>query len=151
MIYRVRRMAKADVEAVVAMAAELPTAPHWSRETYLAAVDPASQPRRNAQVAVAADGELLGFAVASLIPPEAELESIAVAPSFQRRGIARRLFEILAGELASAGVTEVLLEVRASNDSALAAYGALGFAETGRRSGYYANPVEDAVRFRRRI
>jgi [ribosomal protein S18]-alanine N-acetyltransferase len=151
MIYRVRRMVEADMEAVVAMAADLPTAPHWSRETYLAAVDPASQPRRNAQVAVAADGELLGFVVVSLVPPEAELESIAVAPAFQRHGIARRIFEGLAGELASAGVTEVLLEVRASNNSALAAYEALGFAVMGTRSGYYANPIEDAVLMRRAI
>ncbi|HEX8812761.1 MAG TPA: ribosomal protein S18-alanine N-acetyltransferase [Terracidiphilus sp.] len=151
MNFRVRRMEEADLEAVAELAEGLPTAPRWSRETYLAAIDLASQPLRNAQVAVAADGELLGFAVASLVPPEAELESIVVAPGFQRRGIARGLFEVLVGELVSAGVAEILLEVRASNAAALAAYRALGFKETGRRPGYYANPVEDAVLLGRRI
>jgi ribosomal-protein-alanine N-acetyltransferase len=42
-------------------------------------------------------------------------------------------------------ITEVLLEVRASNSAALAFYRALGFAIAGRRPLYYADPIEDAV------
>jgi [ribosomal protein S18]-alanine N-acetyltransferase len=151
MIYRVRRMVEADVDAVVKMADGLPTAPHWPRETYLAALDPKREPVRIAEVAVTAEAELLGFAVCSVIPPQGELESIVVAPQFQRMGVARRLFEVLAGELAVAGVAEVLLEVRASNEAALGLYAVLGFEETGRRRGYYAAPVEDAVLLRRPI
>jgi ribosomal-protein-alanine N-acetyltransferase len=86
-----------------------------------------------------------GFAVASLLPPQAELESIAVALAAQRQGLARRLFAVLADELQAAQVTEVLLEVRASNQPALGLYQRLGFAETGRRPRYYHDPVEDAV------
>jgi ribosomal-protein-alanine N-acetyltransferase len=37
------------------------------------------------------------------------------------------------------------LEVRPSNHAALAFYRAQGFAVTGRRPRYYADPVEDAV------
>ena len=48
-------------------------------------------------------------------------------------------------EIEAAEVTEVLLEVRASNQQATAFYRALGFAESGRRLRYYADPVEDAV------
>jgi ribosomal protein S18 acetylase RimI-like enzyme len=55
------------------------------------------------------------------------------------------LFAALAAELALAGVTEVILEVRASNFPAVALYGTLGFTETGRRPRYYADPIEDAV------
>ena len=152
MIYRVRRMAAADVDAVMELAAGLPTAPHWPRDAYLAAQDPKASLARIALVAETLEGEdpLAGFALASLIPPQAELESIVVATIFQRRGIARRLFEALAGELASAGITEVLLEVRASNEAALSLYRALGFEEAGQRAGYYADPVEDAVLMKRR-
>jgi [ribosomal protein S18]-alanine N-acetyltransferase len=153
MIYRVRRMAAADVDAVMELAADLPTAPYWPREAYLAMLDPQRKPARIALVAEALEGgnSLAGFAFASLITPQAELESIVVATALQRRGIARRLFEVLADELAVAGVTEVLLEVRASNDAALSLYRALGFEETGRRTGYYAAPVEDAVQMGRGI
>jgi ribosomal-protein-alanine N-acetyltransferase len=94
---------------------------------------------------------VVGFAVASLLPPQAELETIAVASELQRRGLALRLFAALAGELRAAQVGEVFLEARASNHPALGLYLRLGFLVTGRRIGYYQNPVEDAVLMRLRL
>jgi tRNA threonylcarbamoyladenosine biosynthesis protein TsaB len=93
-------------------------------------------------------GIVVGFLVASLLPPQAELETIAVAAAAQRRGLGRQLFAALASELGTALVTEVLLEVRASNHPALGLYRRLGFVETGRRPRYYHDPVEDAVLMR---
>jgi ribosomal-protein-alanine N-acetyltransferase len=95
-----------------------------------------------------AEGEgvgVTGFAVASLLPPEAELELIAVDPAAQRRGLAHLLFAELAAELRAAQVNEMILEVRASNLPALTLYLSLGFVESGRRKDYYLNPVEDAL------
>jgi ribosomal-protein-alanine acetyltransferase len=92
--------------------------------------------------------QVVGFAVASLLPPEAELELIAVDPAAQRRGLARRLFARLAEELRATQVNEMILEVRASNLPALALYQSLGFVETGRRKDYYQIPVEDALLMR---
>ena len=57
--------------------------------------------------------------MASLLPPQAELESIAVATGSQRRGLGRMLFDALLCELRAAGVIEITLEVRASNHAAL--------------------------------
>ena len=146
----VRRMAAADVEAVLALASELPMAPQWGREAYQAALDTEATPRRVVLIAEN-EGRIAGFALALLIPPQAELESMAVAAEFQRMGVARRLFEELASELAAAKTNEVLLEVRASNVSALGFYRTLGFEETGRRRGYYSNPPEDALLLRKAI
>jgi ribosomal-protein-alanine N-acetyltransferase len=95
--------------------------------------------------------EVVGFTVASLLPPEAELETIAVASTAQRHGLARRLFVELAAKLVAAQITEVFLEVRASNQPALGLYRRLGFTETGRRVRYYHDPVEDAVLMRLRL
>lgn len=39
----------------------------------------------------------------------------------------------------------VLLEVRASNDPALALYASMGFRQVGLRKKYYSSPEEDAV------
>jgi ribosomal-protein-alanine acetyltransferase len=86
-----------------------------------------------------------------MLPPEGELETIAVAPTAQRQGVARRLFAELTAELRAAQITEANLEVRASNHPALRLYRRLGFAETGRRVRYYHDPVEDAVLMRLRI
>ena len=148
---RMRRMKASDVEAVTALAASLPAAPQWQRDAYLAALDRQASPVRIALVAETEAAGLIGFTVASVIRPEAELEFIAVAQEFQRTGVARRLCEFLVAELTKAGVKEVLLEVRASNVAALSLYRMLGFAESGRRPGYYAHPAEDAVQMRRGI
>jgi ribosomal-protein-alanine N-acetyltransferase len=142
----IRRMTHADLDEVIGIAESLQHAPQWPRSAYETALNPEAAPPRVALVAQAPEtGDVLGFAVASLLPPQAELESIAVAAEHQRRGVARRLFAAMAAGLKTAQVTEVLLEVRASNASALAFYRAAGFAETGRRPRYYADPIEDAV------
>jgi ribosomal-protein-alanine N-acetyltransferase len=83
--------------------------------------------------------------VASLLPPEAELETIAVAKEGQRHGIASLLLRALIQELEAERVSRLALEVRASNQAALRFYQARGFKQTGRRPRYYADPEEDAV------
>ena len=148
-VARIRRMTAADLDRVIEIAASLSQAPHWPREAYLAALGGKATPMRIALVAEdEASGTVAGLAVASLTPPEAELETIAVAAGFQRRGLARQLFQALAGALRQQRVRVTLLEVRASNEQALALYRALGFEVAGRRPRYYADPVEDAVLMR---
>lgn len=141
----IRGLTAADLDRVTEIGKTLSQAPHWPRWVYEAVLAPSS-PRRLALVAeVAATGTIAGFAVAGILAPEAELESIAVTVEAQRQGVGRRLFSALAGELRLAGVRDVVLEVRASNGAALGFYGSLGFGETGRRTRYYADPIEDAV------
>jgi [ribosomal protein S18]-alanine N-acetyltransferase len=143
---RVRPMALADVDHVIEIVAALPYAPQWSRTAWAAVLDPAAIPHRIALLAEnGTDGAVIACAVASLVLQEAELESIAVAPGFQRRGVARELFSRLAEALRRAGASGINLEVRASNQPALALYKALGFTHAGSRARYYQDPVEDAV------
>jgi ribosomal-protein-alanine N-acetyltransferase len=145
-IIQLRRMTHADLDRVIAIEQSLPAAPHWPRSAYLAALNPQAVPPRIALVAeLSSHSVIAGFAVASLIPPQAELESIAIAAELQRRGVAGQLFSALAAELRAARILEVILELRASNQPALALYRRLGFVETGRRTRYYHDPVEDAV------
>jgi ribosomal-protein-alanine N-acetyltransferase len=144
--FEIRRMAASDLDRVLAMARRLPEAPHWQQSAWLSALNPDSAPRRIALVAAGPQpGSIHGFAVASLLPPQAELETIAVDPESQRLGLGKSLFQALAAELKAAGVGELQLEVRTSNRPAQSFYRALGFVETGRRKAYYADPIEDAV------
>jgi ribosomal-protein-alanine N-acetyltransferase len=92
-----------------------------------------------------------GFLVASLLAPEAELETIAVASQFQRRGLGALLLRALVVELRKEQVREALLEVRASNRAALGFYRGQGFEESGRRVRYYVDPEEDAVLMRLKV
>jgi ribosomal-protein-alanine N-acetyltransferase len=149
---RIRPMTAADVERVMEIARGLKDAPQWAAAAYRAAMDREGTPRRFALVAEKAEsGVPGGFLVASLVPPEAELETIAVVAECQRRGVARRLWAAMAEQLRAAGVTEVNLEVRASNGGALGFYRAEGFVEAGRRPRYYADPEEDAILLGKRL
>jgi len=139
-------MQAVDVSAVAALAAGLSEAPAWPVEVYRAALDPAATVRRVALVA-RLNGVLVGFAVASIIAPEAELESIAVATCAQRLRVGRRLLAELCSKSGQLGVGEFHLEVRASNQSAIGFYRATGWRQVGERKRYYADPVEDALLF----
>lgn len=141
----IRSMAAADIPRVMELAATLPDAPHWPGSAYITALNPAATPRRIALVAASTLGAVSGFTVASLLPPQAELETIAVAMEYQRSGRGRRLFDALVTEFRTAGAQQIVLEVRHSNHAAIAFYRSLGFTESGRRPAYYADPVEDAV------
>jgi len=142
---RVRPVRAADLDRLAGIAGSLETASRWQLSDYERLIGP-FEPRRIALVGEEAlSGEIAGFAVAVLVPPEAELETVAVAPGFQRRGIGSQLLRDLVSALRSAGITLVHLEVRASNRPALALYRRTGFSESARRPGYYADPVEDAT------
>jgi ribosomal-protein-alanine N-acetyltransferase len=143
---QVRRMDIADLDRVMEIAQNLGAAPHWPPAAYREVLAPVAGPPRIALVAIDPyTNAVAGFAVVSLVAPQAELETIVVAADRQRRGVGRRLMRALTVELRLAAVVEILLEVRASNQPALAFYRRLGFLETGRRPRYYADPEEDAV------
>jgi ribosomal-protein-alanine N-acetyltransferase len=148
---RVRRMVAGDLDRVVEIANGLPEAPHWPVDAYQsplnsADLDPIAPARRIALVAEkSGHGQVVGFLVASVVTPESELETIAVAADAQRAGVGRRLIETMFEALQEEKVTKVHLEVRSSNERALRLYRGYGFVETGRRPGYYSDPVEDAV------
>jgi tRNA threonylcarbamoyladenosine biosynthesis protein TsaB len=150
--FLVRAMTVGDLDGVMAIAAAAHNGPVWRREDYEKALDANGQPRRIALVAEALQsGAMAGFAVASVMAPEAELESIVTALAHQRQGVARELFSVLKSQLRRQGAREVILEVRAGNRAALGFYRFLGFGEEGRRPGYYADPVEDAILMRVRL
>jgi ribosomal-protein-alanine N-acetyltransferase len=145
-------MTPADLDRVMEIAESLKEAPQWPRSAYLTALHPEAAPRRIALVVEGPEADMVaGFAVASLLPPEAELEIIAVAPAAHRLGVAVRLFEALIAEFYTVYIKGIMLEVRATNQPALELYRRLGFVETGHRPRYYHDPVEDAILMRLRL
>lgn len=144
-------MRAADVAEVVNIAAGLPEAPHWPEDVYIRALEPGSVPERIALVAECPQGYIVGFLITVLIPPQAELEAIAVAQDAQRQGIAACLFHALLAILRDRRVTEVMLEVRESNHPARTFYRSVHCTETARRTGYYDDPKEDAILLHRPI
>jgi ribosomal-protein-alanine N-acetyltransferase len=134
-----------DIAEVLRIAASLPEAPQWAESAYFHALDQKAGPDRIALVAEVPEGWMAGFLITVLIPPQAELETIVVAREVQRQGIASRLLSALRSMLQKRQITEVMLEVRQSNYAARRLYASAGFAESGRRTGYYRDPKEDAI------
>jgi ribosomal-protein-alanine N-acetyltransferase len=81
--------------------------------------------------------EVVGYAVASLAGDDVELQRIAVAPAYRRRGLASALLAEVESVALAAGGARLLLEVRDDNATATAFYESRGFAELGRRRAYY--------------
>ena len=99
---------------------------------------------------VAAEGEtVVGYIGSQTVMDETDMMNVAVHPDFRRRGIAEALVSGLVAQLKAMGSRSLTLEVRASNDPAIALYDKLGFSEIGRRKNYYRNPREDALILRK--
>jgi len=87
------------------------------------------------------DGAVCGFSIGWRVADETHVLDVAVDLNHRRRGLGRALIESLIRE---GGPGNVLLELRASNTSALRLYESLGFTIAGHRSGYYQDG-EDAL------
>jgi [ribosomal protein S18]-alanine N-acetyltransferase len=81
---------------------------------------------------------LAGFILSRLAAGEAEILSVAVAPSWRGRGLSRPLLDLHLRRLAGLGVRTVFLEVDEKNAAAGRLYRRAGFYDVGRRQGYYA-------------
>ena len=94
------------------------------------------------------DGEVVGYAGLFLLPPDADIQTVAVRADRQGEGIARRLVTDLLAMADEWGATHTMLEVRADNDAATALYRRLGFVPISTRPRYYPDGG-DAVIMRR--
>jgi ribosomal-protein-alanine N-acetyltransferase len=135
-------MRETDIDWVVAQEAVLHTSP-WSRGNF---VD--SLAAGYACWMMSSRDALVGYAVALAVLDEAHLLNISVVRAAQGRGLGRRLLEHLLEEARCRELHQYFLEVRPSNLPALALYRRAGFAEIGRRKGYYptaSGDREDAI------
>ena len=108
----------------------------WPREEFAAFLaDPGRTP---AYVACDKRRRVAGFAMLRLAADEAELVTIAVDPKWRKKGVGAALLRAAFEDLLMSPATKMFLEVAADNASALALYRRHGFAEIGRRDGYYS-------------
>lgn len=82
-------------------------------------------------------GHLVGYRVTLMAADEAHLLNLSVAAAWQRRGYGRQLLLASMLDARRAGASVMLLEVRPSNEAAIALYQSAGFRVLGTRRGYY--------------
>lgn len=141
------------IEQAAALEVQLFGDAAWSAETfwselarpetrcYTVALDDRAEER-------AEDQRVSGYAGLMVVGTQADVQTVAVAPSAGGRGLGGRLLRRMLDQARDAGARTVMLEVRADNDRALNLYERNGFERIARRSGYYG-PGRDALILRR--
>ena len=100
---------------------------------------------RHVFLAAVEDGQVLGYVGMMFVLDEGYISNVAVAPEARRRGVGRALIAELLRRADEKELAFVTLEVRPSNEAAIALYSAFGFEAVGRRKNYYDKPSEDAL------
>jgi [ribosomal protein S18]-alanine N-acetyltransferase len=93
-------------------------------------------------------GMLAGYFLVMLAVDEAHLLNISVRRDLHGKGLGRLQLDKVVAIAREKGMQSVLLEVRPSNQRALAVYQRYGFVQIGLRKGYYpavSNTREDAI------
>lgn len=134
----IRRLAYSDLPAVISIERRSFPAP-WSLAMFVLELSKPS----GICLAASVDDELLGYLVCSRYDQVWHLMNVAVAPERRRTGVARSLISRLVEEGESR--LPFTLEVRVSNDAAIAMYEQLGFRQAGVRPRYYRDNGEDAL------
>ena len=138
----VRDMTLDDVPAVSALEQRLFPVDAWPLQMFL---DELSQPEtRRYLVAQGSDG-IVGYAGLMCIEPIADVQTIAVVPEYEGRGIGTTLLTTLIEEARRRRAADVLLEVRADNPRAQQLYVRFGFEQIHIRPRYYRDGVDALI------
>ncbi len=136
-------MRRRHLRAVAAIAAHDVHQP-WSIDVFRREIE---QGHRRAYIVAHRGRRLVGFGGLLLTGTggEAHITTVAVDPAERGQGIGTRIVLHLARVGIERGASDLTLEVRPSNEHALALYRRFGFAPAGVRKGYYADLGEDAL------
>lgn len=136
----IRRMHKADVDVVAALDKICFSVP-WSADSFRAETEN--------EVAVyfvaEEDGRIIGYCGFWQVAGEGHITNVAVLPAYRKQGVGSRLVSEMVRCAKKAGLSLMTLEVRKSNQAAIALYEKFGFSTLGERKNYYRAPVEDAL------
>ena len=135
----IRRLTYADLPQVIAIERRAFPTP-WSLAMFVLEL---SKPSGICLAAVR-DERIVGYLVCSRYDTVWHVMNVAVDERLRRGGIATTLIERLFERADGPGV-QYTLEVRLSNDPAIALYEHFGFSSAGLRRGYYHDNKEDAL------
>jgi len=83
------------------------------------------------------DGDVAGYGILSVAAGEAHILNLCIEPAFRSHGYGERLLDDMLFRARTSSVREIFLEVRPSNENALALYKKKGFYVVANRPAYY--------------
>jgi [ribosomal protein S18]-alanine N-acetyltransferase len=135
----IRRLTYSDLPHVIAIERRAFPTP-WSLSMFVLELSKPS----GICLAATEDGGLVGYLVCSRYDTVWHLMNVAVDPARRREGIASTLITHLF-DAADRPHEQYTLEVRESNEAAIALYERFGFRGAGHRRAYYHDNREDAL------
>lgn len=136
----ISRMTEADIENIAKIEQECFQDP-WSEKSLFEELE---NPVADFFVAKI-DGETAGYIGSFNVVGEVSITNVAVCEKFRKKGVATRLLEQLEKVSREKNAEFITLEVRESNENAIALYRKCGFSEVGLRKNFYSHPTENAV------
>ncbi|GAA5192460.1 ribosomal protein S18-alanine N-acetyltransferase [Arthrobacter gyeryongensis] len=137
-----RDMTADDVTAVEVLERRLFPVDAWPMQMFF---DELAQVDTRRYVVAEAGGQIVAYAGLMCIEPIADVQTIAVVPEFEGRGIGSAILTELIEEARRRGAVEVLLEVRADNPRAQALYVRFGFEQIHVRRRYYRDGTDALI------
>ena len=137
----ITKMEAIDLDDVMAIENLVFTSP-WTKEMFYSEFF--DNPLSFSFVAKEGD-QIVGYLFAWEVSCEFHLMNIAVAPTWQRKGIGEGLIKRMLEIGRERSIKQIFLEVRVSNVSAMPFYEKLQFYKIGVRKNYYRSPHEAAL------
>lgn len=142
-----RGMTAADIPAVYELeTATFPT-DAWPIELFEAEL--AQTQTRNYWVYETGE-KIVGYAGLCTVLPFADVQTIAIDPTMQGKGLGRALMNVMIDKARELNARDVMLEVRKDNPVAIGLYLSLGFSKIHERPKYYRDGT-DALIMRLRL
>lgn len=138
----VRAMGTADVPAVNALEQRLFPVDAWPLQMFY---DELAQAETRQYLVAESNEGIVGYAGLMCIEPIADVQTIAVVPDYEGRGIGSMLLTRLLEEARRRNAADVLLEVRADNPRAQHLYLRFGFEQIHIRPRYYRDGTDALI------
>ena len=136
-------MTKADLSAVLKIETDLFPTDAWTEALFLGELSEVPVSRK---VTVAEfEGQVIGYVSLRFVGRQGDVNTIAIAKDFQRKGFGNQLLDWLLMTAKDLGVRELFLDVRADNLAAIEMYKKAGFDRIDIRRNYYDHSVDADV------
>jgi len=137
-----RDMRAADVPAVHELERRLFPVDAWPLQMF---IDELAQAETRHYLVAEIHGEIVGYAGLMCIEPISDVQTLAVVPEHEGRGIGSALLTELIRESRRRHAEDMLLEVRADNPRAQQLYRRFGFEQIHVRPRYYRDGVDALI------
>jgi len=136
---KIRAMRWWDIEQVSQLEASLFPQDAWSVEQFWGEL---AQPTRTYLVAEQ-NQAVIGYGGIFRLPPDADLQTIAVSPAHQGSGVGAALLTALIEQ--AVDCAQMMLEVRSDNPAAITLYERFGFDVISKRTNYYPENIDALI------